>query len=374
MTDNPEPDAPSASPRAPEPPPILVALHPPDADLLGPERMSFTGTGVEYFRIWIVNLALTIITLGVYSAWAKVRRLQFFYRHTRVAGAGFDYHGDPVAILKGRIVGLFLFGLYYAAGYMNPGLAAVIFVALAAVMPWLLGRSLRFRLHNSSYRGIRFRFHGTTGQAYWVFLGLPVLAALSLFTLIPFWHQRLKRYQFAGAAYGRSRFSFGAGVGKFYVTYLLAGFAFASVFLGVSLGVAATGRRPPDGSETDTATLALVGVVAFAYVVAAVAGKAITTARIQNHCWSSVRLDRHRFVSKISTRKLFGILFTNLLGMVVTIGLFRPFAQVRLARYLAGVFTVVPAAGFEAFAAAESVDVTAVGDETAELFDFDIAF
>jgi uncharacterized membrane protein YjgN (DUF898 family) len=55
-------------------------------------------------------------------------------------------------------------------------------------------------------------------------------------------------------------------------------------------------------------------------------------------------------------------------------GLFRPFAQVRLARYLAGVFTVVPAAGFEAFAAAESVDVTAVGDETAELFDFDIAF
>ena len=70
------------------------------------------GPAREYFKIWIVNLALTIVTLGIYSAWAKVRRLQYFYRHTRLAGAGFDYHGDPIAILKGRIVGLVLFGLY----------------------------------------------------------------------------------------------------------------------------------------------------------------------------------------------------------------------------------------------------------------------
>ncbi len=30
----------------------------------------FTGNGGEYFRIWIVNLMLTIVTLGIYSAWA----------------------------------------------------------------------------------------------------------------------------------------------------------------------------------------------------------------------------------------------------------------------------------------------------------------
>ena len=36
----------------------------------------FVGTGSEYFRIWIVNLLLTIVTLGIYSAWAKVRRLE----------------------------------------------------------------------------------------------------------------------------------------------------------------------------------------------------------------------------------------------------------------------------------------------------------
>ncbi len=51
------------------------------------EPMSFTGTGADYFRIWIVNLALTVVTLGVFSAWAKVRRLQYFYRDTRLAHA-----------------------------------------------------------------------------------------------------------------------------------------------------------------------------------------------------------------------------------------------------------------------------------------------
>jgi uncharacterized membrane protein YjgN (DUF898 family) len=37
----------------------------------------FRGTGGEYFRIWIVNLLLTILTLGIYSAWAKVRQLRY---------------------------------------------------------------------------------------------------------------------------------------------------------------------------------------------------------------------------------------------------------------------------------------------------------
>src|SRR5579862_5722202 len=42
-------------------------------------RPQFNAKPDEYFRIWIVNLALTLATLGVYSAWAKVRKLRYFY-------------------------------------------------------------------------------------------------------------------------------------------------------------------------------------------------------------------------------------------------------------------------------------------------------
>ena len=50
------------------------------------QRFEFTGSGSEYFKIWIVNVLLTIVTLGIYSAWAKVRRLRYFYNNTRFAG------------------------------------------------------------------------------------------------------------------------------------------------------------------------------------------------------------------------------------------------------------------------------------------------
>ena len=59
----------------------------------------FTGTGGEYFRIWIVNLILSILTLGIYSAWAKVRTNRYFYGNTQVGNTGFEYHAKPLAIL-----------------------------------------------------------------------------------------------------------------------------------------------------------------------------------------------------------------------------------------------------------------------------------
>src|SRR5215468_7546165 len=53
--------------------------------------VEFTAVTGEYFRIWIVNLALTLVTLGIYSAWAKVRKRRYLYGHTRIAGEGFEY-------------------------------------------------------------------------------------------------------------------------------------------------------------------------------------------------------------------------------------------------------------------------------------------
>ena len=79
----------------------------PSPSLAPPEPIEhpfeFTGDAHEFFRIWIVNLALTILTLGIYSAWAKVRKLRYFYAHTRIAGESFEYRGRPIAILLGRL-------------------------------------------------------------------------------------------------------------------------------------------------------------------------------------------------------------------------------------------------------------------------------
>ena len=64
----------------------------------------FTGRAGEFFGIWFVNLSLSILTLGIYSAWAKVRTERYFYGNTRLAGAAFEYFASPIAILKGRLI------------------------------------------------------------------------------------------------------------------------------------------------------------------------------------------------------------------------------------------------------------------------------
>ena len=89
----------------------------------------FLGSGREYFKIWIVNMFLTILTLGVYSAWAKVRKNKYFYGNTRLGDASFDYLADPMAILRGRLIAFGLFSVYSVITNLVP-VATLPFVVL----------------------------------------------------------------------------------------------------------------------------------------------------------------------------------------------------------------------------------------------------
>src|SRR5437867_5664384 len=93
------------------------------ADLLPAEErypVEFTASASEYFRIWIVNLGLTIVTLGIYSAWAKVRKRRYLYCHTLIGGEGFEYRAKPWPILKGRLIALGFLIAVFAAGNFVP--------------------------------------------------------------------------------------------------------------------------------------------------------------------------------------------------------------------------------------------------------------
>src|SRR6202030_3945804 len=188
---------------------------------LAPEPLHFTGNGAEYFGIWIVNMLLTIVTLGIYSAWAKVRRLQYFYRHTELAGSSFDFHGTPIRILIGRVIALGMLVAYNYSVRLHSAWTLAIVVGIAVVMPWLLRNSLRFRLYNTSWRGARFHFRGTVARAYRVFLLNGFLTVITLYVMAPFMHQRLKAYQHDNSWFGRTRWSFHARAGQFYMIYLL---------------------------------------------------------------------------------------------------------------------------------------------------------
>ena len=87
--------------------------------------LQFTGKAGEYFKIWIVNLCLSVLTLGIYSAWAKVRRKRYFYGSTLLAGSALadglrrEYTLNEIAIITragpARLLGL------RQKGHLGPG-------------------------------------------------------------------------------------------------------------------------------------------------------------------------------------------------------------------------------------------------------------
>ena len=354
--------------------PSGVAAEPPQTPR-APEQVQFTGTGGEYFGIWIVNLLLTIITLGIYSAWAKVRRLHYFYRNTLMAGSSFDFHGSPTRILIGRAVALVLVIAYNLAVRLQSLATLLVLVAFAIIMPWLLRNSFRFRLYNTSWRGTRFHFRGTLGGSYRVFLLNGFLTLITLYVLAPFMHQRLKAYQHGNSWFGRTQCSFHAGAGRFYLVYLLPLVAMVALVVALAgSGLFAMTAAQHHGARIDRrAALRAVVIIYAVAIVMAVSVMPAFHALITNLVWNNTRIGEHRIECSISPWTLIWIALSNLVLVALTVGLFIPWAQVRLAKYQLESVRLLPATDLQEFVEAEPEEVGAVGEEAASAFDFDIS-
>ena len=336
-------------------------------------KLSFTGKGSEYWGIWMVNLLLTVATFGIYSAWAKVRRLQYFYRNTHLNDASFDYHGTAIAILKGRLIAVALFATYIIAGNLMPLVGIAIGLLIALIMPYLLVMSFRFRLYNSSYSGLRFGFDGSIKSAYATFLLLPIVTLFTLYLLAPFTHQRIKAYQHGNSRFGQSAFSFNAGAGSFYKIYfffLLQIFSILGLF---GLGIYLTIWSDLANLPKESLAFIFVGVY-LALILASMLLVPYFMSRIQNLIWNNTQLGEHRFSSTVSARGLAWIIFSNFFLIILTLGLYKPFADIRMARYRIEHMAMIPAGSLEEFIASEQQQAGATGTETAEIFDVDIGF
>lgn len=211
----------------------------------------FTGNAGEYFGIWIVNLLLSIITLGIYSAWAKVRRKKYFYNNTLIDGVGFDYHASPIAILKGRIIAVILFVLYQVLAGFSPVAAVVLLIAFLFALPWIVVRGLTFNARNSSHRGLRFDFDGSYLQAALTFVLYPILVVITLGLALPFVAQRVNQFAFNHHKFGISRFQMQALVKDFYMVYL----KLVATLIAISLAVYLAMSSLSSSQQQDTVSI-----------------------------------------------------------------------------------------------------------------------
>jgi uncharacterized membrane protein YjgN (DUF898 family) len=305
----------------------------------------FRGSGSEYFRIWIVNLLLSIITLGIYSAWAAIRRRRYFLGNTYLDGHSFDYHAAPMPILIGRLIVVAVFIAYNALIYISPVLQLVGLV-LFFVFPWLINAGLRFNAAMTSYRTVRFGFGGTYWGALVAYGLLPLVGIVSLGLLLPFASHAQQRYLADNTRWGNGAFAFEGGVGGFYGN-MFASILFALVamiaLMMVSIPLSElishlvnTDWLPEDIPEDQRPLIvAMVFGVYFTFIPMMIVFSMFYQAGVRNLGFSGTTFDkRHTLISAVSRLAYVGILFSNLLLTVLTLGLFRPWASVRTWSYL----------------------------------------
>jgi uncharacterized membrane protein YjgN (DUF898 family) len=364
--------------------------------------LRFTGSGGEYFKIWIVNLLLTIATVGIYSAWAKVRKMQYFYRSTELDGSVFDYHGKPLSILKGRLIALALILAYQFSIGFSLVLGLVAAAVFAAAWPWLLTQSLRFKLRNTSYRGLRFRFTGPARFLY-LLMGIPLAAVLLasglmtawvengakpdlwmlaptfavyavLVLLFPWLYFLFKRYQHRHSGYGNAMGRFHGHARGVYWIYLQAVLLIVitiAILIGLSFAVGfAVG---PGGHPNAGFIFAVTVAVVLTFYSLVLGLLPFLQARLQNYVWNNSLLGLLGFDSKARARRMAFIAITNMLLIIVTLGFFTPFAAVRMYKYRVESVAVLSTGDLDGYVARQSAEVSATGEGAADLMDFDFS-
>ncbi|MFT7776488.1 YjgN family protein [Roseateles sp.] len=331
-----------------------------------PLQVHFTGSGREYFRIWLLHLLLIVVTLGLYLPFAKARRIRYLYANTWIDGDALAFHGDPKMMFRGFLVLVALFGVYAIGGRFSPLANYVAFLGLCVLWPALWRAGQQFRLANSSWRGLRMAFRGDLAGAYSAFgaaiwplvlmigvqqfarsimegriaisaqsaslvstsmLVVGGLGTLLYIVFLPLVLAKVKHYQHNNYQLASQRAQMQVKTRRFY------GLAFKTACWVLVPMLALIGTLLIPDLRQWLTEHKVVGIVAMGgaigvYLLSFVLIGPFFNARLQNLVWNHTASEQLRFSSHLRFRNLAWLTAKNWTLTLLTLGLYRPFAAI----------------------------------------------
>lgn len=307
------------------------------------------------YALSFVNFALKIVTLGIYNFWAKTEVRKKLWSGVRLNGEPLVYTGTGKELFLGFLivfgaivfpVMLLSFGAVVAfgpgsAGYYlyTAGLYAFIFLLTGIG----IYRAQRYRLSRTRWRGIRASLVGSDTSYAWTYFWTGLLIPLTLGAILPWRATKLQSILVSDMRFGNRPFYFDAKAaplyGRFAVFWLVGALALMAIFVSFgAFGALVTLTR--DVGDTGQSTTALAGFIAVAlgalillslvYLVTSAWYRAFQF----NHFAAHTRFEGARLKGTQTAGGLIWIGVTNLLIVVLTLGILSPVAQARSARYL----------------------------------------
>jgi len=265
----------------------------------------FHGAGGSLLGIHIVNVLLTIVTLGVYYFWAKARVRSYILSQTECAGDRFAYHGTGRELLFGFLKAVLLIGIPFflldlgidlvARGPVAQAVGGLLFyVAFLAFFAFAIVGARRYRLSRTSWRGVRFSFRGRLLEFLRLFVGGSLLTTITVGLYYPFFDTRRHGFLVSHSYFGNQTFSFDGRGKDLFGRYLL------TLFLLVPT----------------------LGVCWFWFL-----------ARKQRYFWDHSSFGAARFRSTVTGGRLLLLSAGNALLLILTLGFAWPWVVVRNARF-----------------------------------------
>ena len=374
-----DPDLPpSGTPPDHEQPPPAPIHHEAGSDSSRIRHPLFWGEGRSLFGIFIVNTFLTLVTIGIYSFWGRVRVREYLNSQTSFAGARFAYHGTGKELFTGWVKAMLVFGVPYTlSGFLPvfweeiPSFATDIFAALLILcfIPVAVIGAHRYRMSRTSWRTIRFSFRGRILDYTKIWFKGTFLSILTLGFYYPYFENARRAYLTTHSHIGNQTFGYdGQGkdllkiyvkaFGLFLVTIIVVGVSFL-------LGLTFIGKSFTELHEIIMASGLLVGA---SLIIPGLVPWFYVQAAKQRYFWGRTNLGAARFVSTVTAWKLFELRVGHLVLLITTVGLAWPWVQTRNLQFF---YYYLGLQGPLDFARIEqdAVDASPTGEELAGFFD-----
>jgi len=336
--------------------------------IAGRSKFVYDGRLGELYVIFIKNVLLSIITLGIYRFWGKTRVRRYLWSHTSLLGDRFEYTGTGKELFLGFLVaiglliaaGLVLGGGGYLLGLIHPVLTILVFITfyVGLFLLFFVARftALRYRLSRTRWRGIRGGLAGSPWRFAWISIAWNVANLFAAGFLSPVVLLQTLAYRLKNAHFGTARANFDGAPGDLYPRFLA--FYFGSAFVAIVIVIVAAvvlfssgmleqleeafdalRYADPDDIPPELARLQVMMIFG---LYAAFFGAAILMlpvfcwyyAFVYNYILGKTSIAGLKFGGTVRTWPMFGYLIGNLLILLLTLGLGFPWVLHRVMNFI----------------------------------------
>lgn len=307
--------------------PAVQETHPTQQQprILEKYRFRFHGSSSEYFGIWFSNILLTILTLTLYSPWAKSRRMRYFYGNTELLNRRFDFTGLPSKIFLGRLLALEIYLVLLVLSNYSVILATVGFTSIYIAVPWLFRLTLKFKSRNSKFGNSRFFFYGENRYLYRILIIEVLKTVATAFILLPRLIWLYKHYCLDHLQLGQLKFNFTATHKDFMKSvyrplFSLFALTFTLIFIQNYIEDMAS-------AQVISIIMGIIWLIGLVFILP------LMLARIYITTWNHLYLGQNYFKTRATQWRYAWIILSNWMVKLITLGLLSAWAEVRLYRY-----------------------------------------